>query len=319
MANDIVYGRGSPRIEEEEEADELTVSALPDVQNLTDLTPRTLIIDGCSGSTYILGLSRRLMAAHGVSVHPLGEGGYHKEALLQNIGFYATDAERKELESLDTTGALALSMEIMGRRGQPLLFKMNEKPDEWEPSFEEVSSFLKKSAVRAVHVVRQNLLDWNICRVRDCFDGGALGHPVGTEGNESKLCFDRRAKPSIHTFAQLKPRVLVTRLQHDRARRARTAKLLKKAGLVKEKMYAEDLLGFEHISSGLDGSVEAWSKVLKLWGVEPKAESIRNVLSNEPMAAKLPDPGPHSEVVYNIGEVTRILERHSDLAPYLRL
>lgn len=48
--------------------------------------------------------------------------------------------------------------------------------------------------VRYIPIVpawRTNLIDRAICTVKDCFDNGAIGHPV-YKGERSELCFDRR-------------------------------------------------------------------------------------------------------------------------------
>jgi len=312
LANDIAYDRVDRRTMQQSLFSEgSTISKDPDV------VPRTLIIDGCSGSSYLVTLSSKLLKAHGVSAHPVGDAGSHKEAIRHNLKFYSTEEEIKAISDAKIIDALGIANDIVNKRGEALLFKTNIKLNMWEPSFEEFSAYLK-SNVKSALVLRHNLLDWNICRVRDCFDKGHQGRPVNKKGEPHEACLKRRHDPSIESLAYIFAHKMGRKIKNDAVTRDETVQQLKEAGLVTEVVHSEDLLDFEHEdASGLDNSIKAWAMVLEAWAVEPDEEIIKSVLEKEELAGKLPQPGPHSEVIFNFENVSKVLGKHG-MAHYLR-
>mmetsp|Transcript_67912 Transcript_67912/g.147929 ORF Transcript_67912/g.147929 Transcript_67912/m.147929 type:complete len:375 (-) Transcript_67912:109-1233(-) len=309
-------GEAAPFAQAMEKAIEVLQS---DASGFNGTTARNLIIDGCSGSSYLMGLSFRLMQAHGELLWPVGEGGSHKPDLMKKMFQLVSPEEKEVMEGADLTSALRMAMHAAnGRRNHTLLFKTNSRFEGWEPSFQSRLFFLKKNRVKSVFVLRRNLLDWNICRVRDCFDGGFCGWPVDEEGNPDQSCFSRRKDSSIVTKAHLKPKELASKMKQDFALRAQTLKEFKRRGLVTDAVYTEDLLKFEHGSHGLDVSIATWRKVLVAWGLQPDPAIIEKLLISEPLAGRLLNPPAHSESIANIEEVVQEL-RMSDLGRYLRL
>mmetsp|Transcript_70491 Transcript_70491/g.153097 ORF Transcript_70491/g.153097 Transcript_70491/m.153097 type:complete len:369 (+) Transcript_70491:86-1192(+) len=319
MADDPVYGRWKVKAQSKTPSStpEPGSVALMEQGSQSDHAARTLIVDGCSGSSYMMGLAGKLMEGHGLSLHPVGEGGSHKSDLMKKMAGYLSDEELKRMEKLDMTAALKLSLRRVAARNQSMFFKVNSELKRWDPDFELMATLFQWQGVKAALVFRENLLDWNLCRVRDCFDGGARGYPVDKNGNRDAACFGRRSDPSRPTWALLKPQSLVTKMKLDAMDRAETFKRLHEKKLVWEEIYSEDLLSFERSAVGYKPSILAWRKLLKSWGLEPQNEIIRKVLEAEPLAGKLPEPGPHSQVIWNFDEVASEL-RKEGLEHYLR-
>mmetsp|Transcript_67913 Transcript_67913/g.147931 ORF Transcript_67913/g.147931 Transcript_67913/m.147931 type:complete len:387 (-) Transcript_67913:109-1269(-) len=287
--------------------------------NFLGTPARTLIVDGCSGSSYMMALSWRLMRAHGEFPWPLGEGGSHKEDLIHKMFHVLSPAEKKSMRQLDMTSALEMAMiAVSNRTNSSIFFKTNTRIEGWLPFFSARAKFMKRNGVKSALIFRRNLLDWNVCRVRDCFDGGFCGWPVDEEGNPDQSCFSRRKDSSIVTKAHLKPKELASKMKQDFALRAQTLKEFKRRGLVTDAVYTEDLLKFEHGSHGLDVSIATWRKVLVAWGLQPDPAIIEKLLISEPLAGRLLNPPAHSESIANIEEVVQEL-RMSDLGRYLRL
>jgi len=286
---------------------------------LNDTQARTLIVDGCSGSAYLMGLSRRLLSAHGIRSHAVGKGGSNKEELSRRMKGYLSRAEQEEIEELDmsdVSSALRISMSASQRHAESLLFETRARLESWEPSFEAMSSLFKRN-VKCALVLRRNLLDWNICRVRDCLEADRIGVPVDAQGDRNEACLSRRIDPSKSTWALLEPKALVQKMSEDARERARLVKQLGEAELVREVLYTEDLLSFEQSSGGLGLSTESWMRLLKSWGLEPSKGIVEGVLSSEPLHGKLPEPSPHSQLIHNVEEVGSVLREHG-LENYLR-
>jgi len=319
MADDPVYDRWSHSDHQPTRlSDATSLGFVPENPlTLVDAPARTLIVDGCSGSTYMLSLSQRLLVAHGVSVHAVGEGGCHKEDLIKHIPKYLTDAEKEKIKDLDLTQSLKLAVEAVQRNNETLFFKTNTQLQSWDPSFQVMGTFFKDTGIKAALVFRNNILDWNVCRIRDCFAGRALGHPVNENGVEDKACFERREDPTLSTWALVNPEKMVSEIKQTEIDRVETLKKLRELGLVTEELYSEDLLSFELSSEGLGRSVKGWKKILSSWGIAASTKIIEEVLTQEPLTGKLPQPGPHSDVIYNIDEVESEL-RKNGLEHYLR-
>jgi len=320
MANDPVYKR-------EDYADRdwkfafvnprNTSTLIPSDFVLEDVPARTLVVDGCSGSSYMMVLSQRLMAAHGVMVHAVGEGGSHKADLVRKMASIFNNSEKREIEDLDMTESLKLALEAARRNNETMFFKTNTELAKWDPTWYRKGAFFRNNGVKSALVFRRNILDWNVCRVRDCFDNGNRGYPVDENGELNQACFARRDDPNLTTYAYMRTERLVAKMQQDEVDRNETLRKLSDLGLVTEAVYSEDLLSFERRSHGLDLSTQGWKKILESWGINASWAIIQKVLANEPLVGKLPEPGPHSQVIWNIEKVSQKL-RENGLAKYLR-
>eukprot|EP00448_Togula_jolla_P013024 CAMPEP_0170598256 /NCGR_PEP_ID=MMETSP0224-20130122/16147_1 /TAXON_ID=285029 /ORGANISM="Togula jolla, Strain CCCM 725" /LENGTH=382 /DNA_ID=CAMNT_0010922789 /DNA_START=70 /DNA_END=1216 /DNA_ORIENTATION=+ len=316
LANDVALYRNYNEEETEEVDEEELLDESQDKSSSHSMSykhfsgnhkpSRAVIMEGCSGSSFMLALSGRMLRAHGVPIHSVGEGGSHRDSLLKKTARYASATEKELMNASSTPVALRIAIDAAKRHGQELFFKTNPKIKGWEPSFQEMSSFLKDN-VMSVLVLRRNLLDWNICRVRDCFDGGAQGHPVTPDGKEDKACISRRKSSNITTMALVKSHKMVKKVEKDVIFRTEMVWKLIEEGVVKEPFYIEDLLSFERASADFDTCIGVWADVMRSWGVKPDLQKIRRVLKKTPTAGKLPDPASHSQVVYNIVHLSNAL------------
>eukprot|EP00448_Togula_jolla_P022388 CAMPEP_0170590826 /NCGR_PEP_ID=MMETSP0224-20130122/12076_1 /TAXON_ID=285029 /ORGANISM="Togula jolla, Strain CCCM 725" /LENGTH=386 /DNA_ID=CAMNT_0010914647 /DNA_START=55 /DNA_END=1215 /DNA_ORIENTATION=+ len=287
--------------------------------NFLGTPARTLIVDGCSGSSYMMALSWRLMRAHGEFPWPLGEGGSHKEDLIHKMFHVLSPAEKKSMRQLDMTSALEMAMiAVSNRTNSSIFFKTNTRIEGWLPFFSARAKFMKRNGVKSALIFRRNLLDWNVCRVRDCFDEGHNGIPVDKNGKRDRTCFMRRWSRRV-TRARLNPEQIAKKLVEDAKERAETLELLRKEGLADEVIYSEDLMSFERGSRGFMKSIKSWTKVLSKLGIQPSRAIIADVLAKEPTAGKLPEhEQPHSEVIDNLEEVAPLLVENG-LGHYLRI
>jgi len=282
-----------------------------------DTKARTLMAEDCSHSSYLLTLSQRLLAAHGVRLHALGKAGSEKATVPRRVGLEAPQAESLQIETLSMTGVFEVAEQLAQAKGESLFFESRFNMTTWDPSYPVTSAFFKSAAVRSVAVIRRNILDWNICRVRNCLDGWLPGVAVDAQGKEEAACELRRTRPSTPIFAKMNPEELAAKLQDDIRQRAEIAERLLRDGLIDEVFYAEDLLSFVRHSEGLGLSIRTWYRALKYWGISPCNAVIADTLRAEVMVGEMPDPGPHSQIIYNIKDVALQLRRHG-LQRYLR-
>jgi len=296
--------------------------------------PRVLVVNGCSGSTFVMKVARRLFLAHGLTVY-----GWEYELLNPAKNpFFNRSAVQKHGTSAATARALEAIHDDATRRRSVLLF--NGAPGYLS---EAVAAVLRKRDARLVHAWRRNVLDTLVCEVRDCFAhttptgkrapgaADALGWPVDARtGARSSACFEQRRSKRANstaattaaavmgpTKAHLNVSSLVGLLPLDSP--SRVASFLRSRRLATAvSLSTEELSDFslaapsrEEAQVHLRRSAAAWERALTAWGVPTNAEQLSRLLAAERdrLQATPHVVTPHAQTIANMAEVTETLRR----------
>jgi len=267
--------------------------------------PRIIVMDDCSGSTFVQSVTRDLLSIHGLvgSGEGFGIVKPHKNRLFVQNPALGLGAALHEM----ATGA--------AERGTTLTFKMGTK---FLTAQLDVVTNMTSLGAYAVHVWRSNVLDELVCKVRDCFKD-RLGYPVNAKGKKSKLCFDRRAASAEATMAVMDVPKTVRLINKTMRVHSSVADELTAFGFKAPLTVAfEDLAAFQYTSPAppsapnerpcdFDCSVAAWERVLSSLGVEADDDAVRLYLEDRGARSRDPPP-PHSDTIYNADDVKEAMD-----------
>ena len=173
--------------------------------------------------------------------------------------------------------------------------------------------FVKEFRPKIVLLYRSNFLDYQACRIRDCFDTAFVsGHTVFANGSSAAdLCFDRRKKDAPVTMAKFNNvEGIYTKLDKETQYMHTSLKAWsKRLGAPVQHMSTESLLAFETSNSVavFNGSLHAWARLISELGVVPNMSAITAYLA--PLVATRPAPRPHSATIYNHRALLRIIRK----------
>lgn len=297
----------------------------------TPSRPRVLVVNGCSGSTFVMKVARRLFLAHGLQVY-----GWEYELLNPTKNpFFNRSAVQKHGTTAATARALEAVHEDAQLRRSVLLF--NGAPGYLS---EAVASVLRRREALLVHAWRRNVLDTLVCEVRDCFahttptgkragTADTLGWPVDARsGARSPACFEQRRSKRANstgastaatgpTKARLNVSSLISLLPLDSP--ARVANFLRSRRLAAPvSLSTEELSDFslaapsrEEAQARLRRSATAWERALSAWGVPTKTEQLVRLLAAERDRLQTTPRvvTPHAQTIANVAEVAGTLRR----------
>jgi len=281
-----------------------------------------VVMDGCSGSSYIVTQVKYLFNLHG---HPTSFN--HEPELFvprQNPFFHGNRSLGEAVEMVNKDEV---------SRNKTLVFKGSSENLHIEDGrmawSTQVAPSLRKMQTYAVYAWRSNVLDHAVCMVKDCFSLAygtknfskeALGHPVAANGTRRQECFQRRkANVSSKDYkVTFHPEVLTEylRTSYDNvlAEREKLTRTVGPFGVVT----AEELTAFEHDRSQFDRSCRAWHSLLRSLGIRPDKAIIRSYLAKT--AGSRPAPALHSETIFNFEEVkAALVKAGNDIAGLMRM
>ena len=275
--------------------------------------PKLLLIDGCSGSTYIQGFAACLLDLHGERTKATYGSRYsnnEREPLNFLKPLHVDDSVTPPLLATTPAGLRRLCARAAAAN-ETLVFNVQTWALRWLP---ELVPSLHLCGARMVSVARANALDQVVCLVKDCFDR-TLGHPVDREGRNSSICTARRARaPEERHLAQLRVAGLMERLQSILDNGATQHSQLESAGFgSRETLLYEDLAAatYTDAAPNVKRSLSAWSALLAGWGVQPHAGRIRDAIRST--GSRRTPPPPHAQVIQNHAEVRQALAARPEL------
>ena len=274
--------------------------------------------DICTGSTF----SRRTLDE--VFLRPLGvkvmKGGHmpgHKKdqctntssALYLNGDWEITKTSKACFyEKDDMAESLAKTHAAVVEQKGLLLF--NPPPLDKETAKKAVDL-----GTRAVSMIRSNVLDRLICKVRDCFDRQRGTAVNGTSGNPTTECFHRRrlANP-LATKALLHPHRLIAELQRLHDLNSKQIQHIRDLGFsdVVPVTY-EFLTAFEYDSGDgrlVNQSVREWATVLDAFGFALSQSDISDRLHASGWIGSRPLES-HHDLIFNYDAVASVLSKNS--------
>ena len=78
------------------------------------------------------------------------------------------------------------------QRGETLVLKLMRGKRKLTDALKDNIKLMMADNARVVTIIRGNVLDRHVCRVRDCFAGRQEGKSVDENGIEADVCFERR-------------------------------------------------------------------------------------------------------------------------------
>lgn len=264
------------------------------------MDPLYMHSSGCTGSSIILDIAREIMELHGVVAYIHGDKMYEEVIVPSKNPFYT---EKRGIRT-----AMHMLAKAAETNDTTLMFKSGGLATE---VFDEVAPALVEIRTRVVYMERTNALDYATCMARDCFEDD-VGYPVDKHGKKSSLCFGRRLQGDtaddtdikvMYNTAKLVPHLLKLL---GRSQRGRASKLLAQHGFKNVTTVSmEGLLAYETTdTSGLNRSVEEWSKLLDAWGMAPQQRIIEAYLKPN---CGTRDAAPQMKGIYNWGEVQKAM------------
>jgi len=234
--------------------------------------PRMLVMNGCSGSTFVVHLGMILMQLHGARIETYGDA---ESMSSKKNPFY-------EQTGHDLTKAMDMSAAEAQKNNKTYILKgMLKTGDEQLLEWRQSVASLKKFQAYAIHGYRANFLDKMACQIKDCFATKRMGYPV-MDGERSNLCFERRSstlggadsaeKYQAHFNIENLEESL-NQMDHD-YKWERMAML--RTGFTVHQLTTEDLSDFESDNSdeAWERGIKAWSDYLRYWGVQPQRDII---------------------------------------------
>lgn len=270
------------------------------------LSPRVLMMEDCSGSTFVQYVAIELLKAHGVNIH------YSDYEILKPA---KNPAYRRHPEN-GMSGAMEHIFERAKKNGGTPVFKGEPAHFEKDPA---LTQMMVNHHTYVVHVYRNNVLDQAVCNVRDCFktDGLLRGcYPVDDTGKRSHACFKRRFSDSVVEKAHLNVSGAVEWMQKSIDDNRALPGMIAKWGFPRAQTVTyEHLSAFQYtatpasyeLSPGqcdFECSVREWCRLLVSWHVDADPRIVRRYLvefisSGDAYGA----PDPHAELIDNLGEL----------------
>jgi len=234
--------------------------------------PRMLVMNGCSGSTFVVHLGLILMQLHGARIETYGDA----ETMNPNKNpFYQQSGQ-------DLTKAMDMAASEAQKKNKTYILKgMLKDTEEQVLAWRHSVASLKKWQAYAIHGYRANFLDKMACQIKDCFATKRVGYPV-EDGERSNLCFERRSTTlgGADVAKDYKAYINIDNLEeslnqmdHD-YKWERMAML--RTGFPVHQLTTEDLSDFEWDNSeeAWERGIKAWSNYMHYWGVQPQRDII---------------------------------------------
>jgi len=281
------------------------------LSTMSDLQPRLLVSEGCSGSTSAITQLKEMMKAHG-----------HKLDFQYNSELFKCE---KNPECEEKKGGETLGMKVAVAKavaaGTTLVLKTqgNGNP--------ETRKTVQQMGAYAVVAYRSNVLARLLCEARDCFDlvrkadaSAAQERLTKRVGPHAEACFPTRRElpPDKQTKVWIDPEggKLVETLGVMEKNREVLAAHLREAGYA-DGSYAvvttEALFEAETDGSAaaLHRTARAWEETLRSLGVPPDHEKILEVLGPRHGARA---PSSSYDSISNAEEVVKLLGRNAHYA-----
>ena len=200
--------------------------------------------------------------------------------------------------------ALQMMQQDYMQRNQTMMVKVNIMHD---LTAYVIESFQQMNA-SFTHMYRSNVLDYQICMTKDCFNIPQIGYTVHENGTKSNLCFERRKSPSNSTKVHFNPELVKMEIKQTIVSESRASYFAR--NLNSYSTATEDLFAYEYSNNEMDfqKSLNAWSAV-----IAPLVDVVypdiieRNMRPNQ---NSRPPPARHVDEIDNFEEVYESLREN---------
>ena len=169
---------------------------------------------------------------------------------------------------------------------------------------------LKEMGAKFAQLQRGNVLDYFVCRIRDCFKTHrSKGHAVfANNGTHADYCFTRRYDKEVKVMAYVKPEVVVNTIHNNQKQIQADHKAVEHVLSPSATQTYEDLFALKYSSDEgvFQSSVTAWTSLLRSMVDNIDKDIVASVL--RPMKGTSTPPLPHNELIYNYNEVGPLLK-----------
>lgn len=262
--------------------------------------PLIVVSDGCSGSSVVVDVAKRLLENSSIRV-------------MHSRNELYTKRKNPMADELGIGRSFVALARSATENGEMLVFKV---PASWMIGHPMATKWLLRLGPNVVVNLRQNVLDHLVCKVRDCFDR-KTGRSVTEDGKESSLCFNRRKRDDVNVMAKMRPDRLLLEMRRKLKEYQSIPTTLKRYGFGEVKVfYSEQLLAYEMDGTELQASVDQWKRFMNELGVELPRATISTFLAARSGVSH--PPAPHQRVIYDAEEVEDRLRVDSELYAYWR-
>jgi hypothetical protein len=178
-----------------------------------------------------------------------------------------------------------------------------------------ISSYLKARDAQEWHLQRENVIDREICKVRDCFDS-THGFQCNANGTRTTTCFGRRSDEKQKYYACLSIESAIHKMTSEyRA----NDKYSEELGVFK----SNELLSFQYAGpENRATSIKSWVRLMTFLGIETNETKIESIIDDMKKEGFWKDRvlTTHESVVYNYEEFAKaiVASRDKRLNVYLR-
>jgi len=273
---------------------------------------------GCSMSSSARKFGIELLRLHG----------YNKINEYEREGFDCEILTKSKNVWYEETQDMNQALQLMANEAAEVNTTVVVKYVPW--NLDKVKTGIRSIKQNVVFLHRRNLLDYYICRVRDCMEmdskvlGDESNHSYAIDaltGKETDLCFGRRhsENATVQAFIEVDNlaemfQVMIKQYTHDLQTVSRVFK-----DMTFEIVATEDLWAFEYdkTTESLELSLQSWVRVLDSWGVTPDVPRLRKYLKTH-WRRNVKRLKPTATNVYNAEEVKKALETRPELKDYRR-
>jgi len=291
---------------------------LSNVTRNTDGKIRVIIGMGCSGSTNIVTITKKILEAHGFKIYKAGAYELfkpHKNKFFETAKEELIKSGKKDPsnETIILKSFSLLNQNAI-KNGQVLVMKLKHRSL--------IESLNETGTALFAHMYRNNILDRFICEARDCFFNGKRlkAYPVVRKKRtyeRTDLCMDRRKHRDIEVKVKFSDiSILKDRMNYEIKKRKNWNNIIKPYIAPSESQESENLFAFEYTSNEtvFESSVRAWESFLKSFDLDINIISM--VLRPKQNTRSLPKS--HDKLIQNFYEVKKMLNSEG-LGGFLRI
>ena len=249
-------------------------------------------------------------------------------ALVEAAGYPVAKVKDEALNKRDKqpAGGVKALLDNANQRGETLVLKLMRGKRKLTDALKDNIKLMMADNARVVTIIRGNVLDRHVCRVRDCFAGRQEGKSVDENGIEADVCFERRKmeknkEREIKLKAHLNVHGLLDRLKFLKQAAESLQRWAKEVTNQEEVevFTTEELTSFETAGASVDeinACFEKWVRVLRAVGVPANMTIVATTLRGTELVGTRPAK-PHTDTIYNAHEVADVLEKTSKQNPWM--
>lgn len=302
-----------------------------DESDSNGLSPRVILMLGCSGSTTVNNFLYKVLRDHGIVIHDFR---YKSEKMEyanfemlteRNIPAHIRDEVNEWYKSLDVTRPdpktkiieeLRRLNEELSEQNEVLMVKTATRDMEY------ITAFQDRFDASFTSIYRSNMLDVLICFIKDCFSWevmDSLGYMTFENGTRADVCDERRKDEfkSLKLSVHLETKVLIDHIQKLELQNQERIDISTPLVYPSKPQTSEDLFAYEFTSDEdtFQMSLNAWIMALRPLVTTVQPEILESRMRPTQSTRSHPN---YSDEIENYLEVYSALEKAGKLH-FLRL